>query len=120
MEGLFTTSTPPSSVGLKLDGLIDAEYTPVEVANSHGCLGAAEALLKAGAKPNDSVFRQALRNGRMAKVLIENGADDNVGLKMDGNALHYAAVKAVVLDNLTCLKLFLEAGAKERFVEVKK
>ena len=107
--------------GLELDGRhCDGDESPLAWAVAYSKFNAVEALLRAGAEPYEMVFRHALCNkpGNMVKLLIKYDADVNIDLDMDGTVLHYAAVKAVFLDDLTCLRLFLEAGAKERCVEV--
>lgn len=108
--------------GLHIDGCRCETESPLVRAINVGKIRAVKALLKAGVEPNnpgDEVFYHAIafKDGCMVQVLIEHGADVNVDSDLEGTALHYTAVKAVALDNLTCLKLFLEAGAKERSVQ---
>lgn len=111
--------------GLGVDQETCEDETPLARAIGHDYLRAARALLKAGATPNNSwnhVFSHALfsNNVSAVRLLIEYGADVNIGEDKyrHGTALHDAAFKAVEFDDLTCLKLFLEAGAKERAVNV--
>ena len=107
------------------EGLESCEFgyeTPLVSAIQAGKFGAVEALLKeitVHSHEWDNIFGEALcfKNGSMMELLIEYGADVNADSESEGTVLHRAAVKAVALDDLTCLKLFLEAGAKERMVE---
>lgn len=109
--------------GLEIHDLSCDGESALVWAVDHAKFGAVEALLKVDADQSnewDEVFKRALcfKNGSMVSLLLKYGADVNVDSDMEGTALYYAAVKAVCLNDLTCLKLFLEAGAKERLAEV--
>lgn len=104
--------------GLDLDNESCDDSTPLARAIGRSRFGAVDALLKAGASPTNDhyVFVEAacFLNGSMVRLLIKHGADVNASSERDGTALHMVATKAVALNDMTCLTLFLEAGAKER------
>lgn len=101
--------------GLEL--LDDGDETPLGWARTHKDKDVVRAVVKAFTRYNN--FDYALGDNSVSKVnrLIENGANVNVGSDMFATALHHAAFNAVVSDDLTCLKLLLEAGAKERLAK---
>lgn len=104
--------------GLELDHrqLYDDE-TPLGWARINGDKDVVEAVRKAITWFIN--FDYAIRDNSVSSVnrVIEKSTDVNVvGSDCFATPLHYAAFKAVALDDLTCLKLLLEAGAKERLV----
>ena len=75
-----------------------------------------------GAKPAPKSVKSAKgtvtkvkASGGAAGQMIEYGADtdSDTDSESEGTALHRAAVRAVARDDLSCLKIFLKAGARE-------
>lgn len=107
--------------GLDIERGLRNGSIPLVYAVGRGKFGAVEALLQTGVCTTyDDVFLNATRilNGKMVRLLVKYGADVNTTDDVYGTALHMVATKAVISDHMSCLTLFLEAGAKEVLAEV--
>ncbi len=86
--------------------------TAVELGNQH----IFDALLKAGARPNDANLFTCIQSGRpaMARVLLDRGVDPQPPPLMENRANVYWAV---YYDQIEILKMLLEHGADPTMID---